>query len=404
MSSRGFAALLAAASWMGLGAGCGNCEDHEASKLSFELAKFNFDNGKFDQAKVLYSRCVEKCADNYEGWLGLANACREVGNNEFKGAADLAGQGRVQDSKKLFKDGAENHAEAYQLFQLKLKENPDDVAPHYGLGMLYYQRSTSVLPFPFPLDDVVNRQKERNLAIDEFTLVIQKAPRAYQARRYLGLALFAADRMDEGRPHLKIFHDAEQALYERVLNWSGATDEEKLRKETTLKSVNKEIDDIRDVLSEYFMSVQHEFDRLTAKRDRKPEDDLRLAKLKIESLQLENMIKGFHLTNLGEVEQQVRRRCDDYLTVFNRGQITEIMSFVAPSDGRDAAIQKGVQDRIEAGTKFQKPQYRSIVVVGDTASIGLVCDFVTTSGTRLDFELTMHWRLVGGQWKVSDPP
>jgi tetratricopeptide (TPR) repeat protein len=384
-------------------AGCHTCEDHEASQISFDLAKFNFENGKYDQAKTLYSRCVEKCSANEDGWLGLANASRELGNLQYQSAAELAGQGKIPDSKRVFKDATDNHMLAFELFHRKIKERPDDMAPHYGLGLFYYQRATSPVPFPFPLDDSKRRGNERDLAIAEFQLILKKGELT-QVHRYLGLALFAAGRMDEGRPHLKRYHDIQQHAYEQILRSPGTTDDEKKTKEARLTAVNKEIEDIRDVLGEYFMSVTHEFDRLRLKKERTAEDDAKMAKLKRESLELENAIKGFHLTNLGQVEQEVRRRCDDYLRVFNGGQVAEIMSFVAAKQGEDILMQQAVQDRVKQGMKINKPQYRTIVVAGDTASIGLVCELVSNKGTRADAELTMHWRLVGGQWKVSDLP
>jgi tetratricopeptide (TPR) repeat protein len=398
------AVLGAAATFALLAAGCHTCEDHDSSASAFELAEFNYKNGKYDHAKTLYSRCVEKCSDNEQGWLGLANACRETGNNQFKGAADLAGQGKIVDSKRVFKEAVENHAMCYEILQRRLRKDPEDRAAHYGLGLLYYQRSTSVLPFPFPLDDTTNRQKERDLGIAEFALIVKMSPDAWQAHRYLGLSLFAAGRMDDGRAHLKIFHDAQQGLYQRVLRWPASTDDEKKRKENALQTVNKEIEDIRDILGEYFMAVNREHDRLKAKRERTPEEEAQLAKYKSESLQLENIIKSYHLTNLGPVEQELRRRCDDYLTVFNRGQVAEIMSFAAPKQGEEAAFQRGIQDRVEQGVKFRKCQYRTIVVSGDTASVGLVCEMVNKKGSRPDAEVTMHWRLVAGQWKVADLP
>jgi tetratricopeptide (TPR) repeat protein len=372
--------------------------------MAYELAKFNYDSKKYDQAKNLYSRAVEKCSANEEGWLGLANAAREYGNLQYQSAAELAGQGKIPDSKRVFKEATDNHILSYEIFQRKIKERPEDMAPHYGLGIFYWQRATSPVPFPFPLDDSKRRQNERDLAIKEFELVLSKAPRAWQAHRYLGLALFAADRMDEGRQHLKIFHDAQQALYERILQWPGASDEEKHRKEISLAMVSKELDDIRDVLGEYFMTATREFDQLRLKRERTPQEEVRMAKLKSESLQLENTIKSFHITNLGPVEQEVRRRCDAYLGAFNGGQVPEIMTFLTFKQGEDAVVQKAVQDRVDQGTRFRKPQYRTIVVSGDTASVALVCEVSSSKGTRPDAELTMHWRLVGGQWKVSELP
>jgi tetratricopeptide (TPR) repeat protein len=384
--------------------GCHTCEDHQGAQQSFELAKIAFEGGNYFQARQIYALCVERCPDHELGWLGLANASRENGNSLFKSAADMAAQGKLPESKRMFKDAVESHAQAYEIFVRRIKDKPEDMAPHYGLGMLYYQRATSILPFPFPVDDTVNRQKERDLAIAEFQKVLAKHPDAWQAYRYLGLALFAAGRMDEGRPYLKKFHDVQQAVYETVLQKQASSDEEKKRKEIALEKANKEVEDIRDVLGEYFMTIQRDLDRIKLKREKTPEDEAKLAKLNTESLVLERTIKGFHLTRLGPVEQEVRRRCDDYITVFNRGEVAEIMAFVAARQGDEAALQRTVQDRVRLGTKLRKPQYRTIVVSGDTASVGLVCEVVNKDGTRPDSELTMHWRLVGGQWKVSDLP
>jgi len=384
--------------------GCGNCPDSAGSKQSMEIGQLYYNSGRYDQAKIMFSRCVELCPDNEEGWLGYANACREHGNTQYKIAADLATQGKAAEVKKVFKDAAESHTLAYDIFHRKMVDFPDDMAPHYGLALLHYQRATSVVPFPFPLEDTVNRQKERDLAIAQFTLVVSKAPDAWQAHRYLGLALFAAGRMDEGRPHLKSFHDAQQGLYERVLSWPNSTDTEKSRKEDALTKITREIEDIRDVLGEYFMYAQREFDRLKAKKVRTPEEEASMGRLFTEILALEKAIKGFHLTNLGAVELEVRRRCDDLIAVFNRGKVADIMSFVAPKQGEEAAFQRLVQEKVEQGTQFLKPQYRTIAVSGDNASVDLVCEVTNNKGKRPDAELTMRWRLVGGQWKVSELP
>ncbi|HLY09127.1 MAG TPA: hypothetical protein VKW04_07495 [Planctomycetota bacterium] len=403
--SRMSAALLAALMVVGAAAaGCGNCPLRGKSDQSKDLGQQFFNAGRYDQAKIMFSNCVEQCPDNEEGWLGLANACREYGNIQFKHASDLAAEGKGAEVKRFYKDAAEAHTLAYDIFHRKVVDNPGDMAPHYGLALLHYQRATSILPFPFPLDDTQNRQHERDLAISEFTMVIQHSPGVVQAYRYLGLALFAADRMDEGRPYLKHFHDAQQMLYERVLQWPGSTDDDKSRKESSLAKVNREIEEIRDVLGEYFMYAQREFDRLKAKKERTPEEEIKMARYFRESLELEKEIKGFHLTNLSPVEMEVRRRCEDLISVFNRGQVAEIMGFVAARPGDEAAFQERVRVKIDQGTKYKNTQYRTIVVSGDTASVGLVCEVSTNRGSRPDAELTMHWRLVAGQWKVSELP
>lgn len=394
-----FVAALAA-----FGTACGNCPNRAKSEQSKDLGQQWYNSGRYDQAKIMFSNCVEQCPDNEEGWMALANASREYGNMQFKQASDLATQGKGAEVKKVYKDAAEAHTLAYDIFHRKIVDFPDDMAPHLGLAILHYQRATSVLPFPFPVDDTVNRQKERDMAIAEFQLVIKRNPGVVQAYRYLGLALFAAGRMDEGRPYLKRFHDAQQILYEKILQWPGSTDTEKSTKEQSLAKVNREIEEMRDILGEYFMFAQREFDRLKAKKDRTPEEELKMAKLFRETLELERSIKSFHLTNLNPAEMEVRRRCEDLISVFNRGQVAEIMSFVAARQGEEAAFQRLVADRVEQGTQFRNAQYRTIVVSGDTASVALVCEVSNKKGSRPDAELTMHWRLVGGQWKVSELP
>lgn len=404
MSRIGVTVLAALVGVGAFASGCGNCPNYALSEQSKELGQQWYNNGRYDQAKIMFSSCVEDCPDNEEGWIGLANACREYGNTQFKVAAELAAQGKASEVKKIYKGAAESHTMAYDIFHRKIADFPDDMASHYGLGLLHYQRATSVLPFPLPVDDSLNRQKERDIAIAEFTLVIQKSPGLVQAYRYLGLALFAADRMEEGRPNLKRFHDAQQMLYEKVLQWPASTDQEKANKEFALSKVTREIEDIRDILGEYFMHTQREYDKLKAKKTRTPEDEASMAQLFRETLELEKAIKGFHLTNLGPVELEVRRRCEDLFNVFNRGQVADIMSLVAPKNGEEAAFQRQVQDRVEQGTQFRNPQYRTIVVSGDNASVGVVCEVSSKKGSRPDTEVTMHWRLVAGQWRLSELP
>ena len=89
MSRIGIGMAAAAATLVALLSGCHTCEDHEGSAVSFELAEFNYRNGKYDQAKTLYSRCVEKCPANEDGWIGLANSAREIGNSQYQAAADI---------------------------------------------------------------------------------------------------------------------------------------------------------------------------------------------------------------------------------------------------------------------------------------------------------------------------
>jgi hypothetical protein len=54
--------------------------------------------------------------------------------------------------------------------------------------------------------------------------------------------------------------------------------------------------------------------------------------------------------------------------------------------------------------QFKKVIFRTAAVSGESASIGFVCDLVTAQGSKPESEVTIRWRVVGGQWLVSDHP
>ena len=98
-------------------------------------------------------------------------------------------------------------------------------------------------------NDEENRQRERDESIKEFTLVLTKMPQSSQAHKYRGIAFLAADKVEEGALDLKVYHDSRQDLYNKIVGtWPSLTPEDKKRKDIALRSVEKEIDDVRDDL------------------------------------------------------------------------------------------------------------------------------------------------------------
>ena len=74
------------------------------------------------------------------------------------------------------------------------------------------------------------------------------------------------------------------------------------------------------------------------------------------------------------------------------------VSFTIPKQGEEAAFKKGVQDRVDQGTRFTKTQYRTIAVSGETASVALVCEVISnvfgdTANTCCTFSQSASSRL-----------
>lgn len=386
-------------------AGCHSGHDETAAANSFGIAELNYEHRKYDQAKIMYDRTLEACPDHAQAKIGLGNACREFGNILYRNAADLIAQGRNNEAKKLFDDAGVNHLMAFVTFKALMDEDADTAAQaHYGLGLLHYQRATSSGNYPFPQDDRLNRQQERDKAIAELKWVSDNVPGLFVAHRYLGLAYFAAGLFGEGRVHLKTYHDKQQMVYEQVARSPGSSEPEKKKKDGQLRMVEREIQDVREILGEYFMSLQRQRDKMELKKDRTPEELQTLARLARESLEMESYLKSFKLVSMGEGELELRQRCQNFIDVFNKGLVVEILSFMAYSPGEEAQLRRTIEERLAKGVKYRKVQYRTLVIEGLNATVGITCDQVTEKGTRPGVEFSLRWRMLGGQWRVAEVP
>lgn len=401
MYSRAVPILLLAAA-----VGCHTCEDHEKSDYAVVNAKSQFDAGRFDVAKQIFTRALEYCPDNYDALIGLANACREYGTQLYARADAAVKAGKVETAKKDVEEASANHAQCDQAFRSALMLRDDDLAPRYGLGQLYYQRATSPVSFPFPLDDRVNRRQARDRAIAEFQAVADKFPNLLQVRRYLGLALFAAGQFDQGRDHLRAYHDRMQGEYSRWLAFRPTSDAEKEIKRVELTKLELDIAGVRDVFIAYKGDLEDEEKKLRGLSTRTPEEEERLKTLARERLAVDLMIRTYQLTNLNAAEMELRDRCADYLSLWNMGKFDAVQPMLLPPSGQEGAFYQSLQRKLDDGVRYRNINYRSIVVSGDQASVGFICDFSTAKSSKPqpDTEVTLRFRRSGGVWRVSDHP
>lgn len=400
--------ILVSAVAIGALASCGHedfCETHPKAQLARLNARSAYDGGNYSLAKTLYMNAVEWCEDNYEPRIGLAHTCRVYGNELFQAADQLARQGRMDQAGKKFAEAKENHVLADRLFRTAMTEREDDLDPHYGIGLLWYEECTSPIAAPYAPNDAENRPRVRDEAIKEFSIVLAKQPDSSQARRYRGLTLLAADRVEEGAQDLKVYHDSRQDLYNKIVaSWPGLTTEEKKRKDVALRAVEKEIDDVREVIVLEHGEMLTRAQSLRKKEAPTPKETQEIAHLSSQQILLEGMIKSWSLTKMGEIEQAVVKRCREYLVTFERGKLADVLSFLAPRKGEEARLRQAITAKVEQGTKFRKVNIRSATVLGETATVGFACEIVTEKGGPVGAEVTLRWRLMGGQWLVSDHP
>ena len=382
-----------------------SCEMHGKAELAAFNAKKAYEGGNYSLAKTLYMNAVEWCEINYDSRIGLAHTSRSYGNEVFQVADQMARQGKLDAARKKFEEGKENHILADRLFRTAMTEREEDLEPHFGLGLLWYEECTSPIASPYAPNDARNRQKVRDEAIKEFSAVIAKQPDSSQAHRYRGLAYLTADLVEEGAQDLKVYHDSRQDLYNKIVGgWPGLTPEEKKRKDIALRTVEKEIDDVREVVVLEHSELMNRSEAIRKKETQTPTEVQQIAHLSRQQLILEGMIKSWGLTKLGDVEQAVIKRCREYLDSFNRGRLNDVLAFLAPRKGEEARMQQAVTARVERGTKFRKVNFRSASVSGETAVVGFACEIATEKGAPSETEVTLRWRLVGGQWLVSDHP
>ncbi len=394
------ATLLLAASAVS----CHTCENHELSLFLVEEARRNYAAANFSQAKILFGKAVENCDGSYEALVGLANACREYGNELYRNANMLLEQKKLEEYQKEFRKGNQNHGECDQYFRAALKLRQDDLLPRYGLGLLWYNRATAPIAAPWPPADTKNRQAERDKAIAEFSQIVKEHPDAYEARKYLAMVLLAAGRLDEALPHLKAYHESRQYVYDRILPWPQDTDEAKNRKKTALAHIEKEIGDVRDLLKVAHEETVRERDALKAKASRTPPEHQRYLEANAQALALEGMLMDFVIAHFGEMELSVRERCEMYLQLFNKGDLDFLLAQVEPKAREQESVRKSFADRIQEGTQFRKVRYKTIVIGADggSATAGLVCDLVTRKGVQTDARVSLRWRLVDGQWLLAE--
>ncbi len=383
-------------------AGCHSCPNHERAEAQYGLAEFNYQSQKFDQAKRIYMNALESCPELIEALLGLGNACREYGTDLYRLAQEMYDQGKREAAEKAFKDASENHGQAHKCFEELLQRDPDDLQPKYGLALLWYQRATSPWSVPYPFDDR-RRLVERDRAIELFRELSLQKNDLYQVHRYLGLLLFVAGRMDEGRPHLRKYHGYQQRWYNVVMTWPQATQQQKDQKETALRQVEREIDEAREVLLSYAQALKRERERLERNVSLTPEEKKSLAVYVEESLEMDAIIRTFVVTKLGAAELEVWQRCQLYFSSINRGILEDVLGFVFVKPGEDFVVRQKVNERLERGARYEKLSHRTITIVGDTATVALACERTWKRGASPEIaDLTLRFKLSGGLWMAAD--
>jgi tetratricopeptide (TPR) repeat protein len=250
------------------------------------------------------------------------------------------------------------------------------------------------------------RQKERDLAIREFQICLEKVPNSYQAHRYLALSLFAAGKMDEARQHLVKYHDFVQGTYDHIFaTWPSSAEEDKKRKEEALRGLEREVSEVREVLVVYRDDLERRKKELEVRRDAlSPDERQDLARSTREFLEMSDILHSFSSAGGSPSEQALRARCLEYLKCFNRQSLPECLSFLAPGSSQEAALSRKIREQMDRGVRYENFRFRKVAAPADQGSVGISCDVVTREGSKAAAELTFTWRLVAGVWRLVEIP
>lgn len=245
--------------WMIAALLLGGCATTEQPEYVFDvqLANEYYKNGKFEEAMRKYEDAIEKNSRGYEAIVGLGCASREWGFRKFIEAEDLHRAKKAELAEKEFKKATNVHDSAQRLFLKAIEIRREDLLAHRELGFFYYKRATTPYSYPYRLDDKENRRRELQLAIEKFTMVVQKVPKEYFAQRYLGLALFAQGDSRQGRVNLEAYLWGMDKARKYILkSSSGKTVEEREDAEKRLREIDKELAEVRDMLHGYVGSLR----------------------------------------------------------------------------------------------------------------------------------------------------
>ena len=257
---------------------------------------------KWIDATHQFMDAVEEAPGSYDAKIWLGNSAMEYGNDLFLRAHEMAEMNQLAQADQLALGEANRmHELARRMFQHAKSRKPGSMDGSYGIGRLHYYRVSSPLRYPYgenPREEIARiRAKELDHGIQEFRNVLGIVPTSYQSHRYLGMLLFVRlnpeeKDPEEGRKHLIQFYESRRYWYNRTLDHSPTSADDKTRIYELLDELRKEMDEVRWTLQEYRDSVEEEELDLSGKSVLQDKDRKHLRWLAQEKAATEKSLKG----------------------------------------------------------------------------------------------------------------
>lgn len=211
------------------------------------MAIDNYQAGQFELALTQFSRIVEDDEDDYEAVIGLANACREVGNDRYLRATTLANAGRYDVAREAALEGHQMHTTSLGWFERAKLMRPNDARPIYGEGLLYYSRASGAYRL-FAQDEDAEIVACAEGAVQNFEQAAEKMADSAMTHRYLGLMLVVVARFEDAIPHLERYADALRERMQTITTWN-APEEMRAERDREIQSMEDEMDDLQASIS-----------------------------------------------------------------------------------------------------------------------------------------------------------
>lgn len=216
-------------------------------KLAREMADMYYRSGKFFDAANRFGYILKQNPDDWDALIGYGNSAREVGNEFYHQATEMAAKNDAVGAKQAAVRGFDYHKSSWETFNKALTLRPDDPEALYGLGLFYYHRASGAYNLFVDKEEAVVKAMFEG-AQGCFEKYVSQRPTSVNGHRYLGLSLLGLDRGKDARIHLLAFLDALERDRKVVEAQKPQTDEERAVRDDVLTKLKRDIDDAKAVL------------------------------------------------------------------------------------------------------------------------------------------------------------
>ena len=196
----------------------------------------------------MFQKILEMDKNDFDAWVGLGNAKRELGNDLYTSATMKYETVRLKPSELSAAQqevdlASEHHRQSKLAFEQALVRRPKDPQAIYGLGTLYLNRASGIYRL-FTEDEQDDVDSHFVAAVKCFEMVIGETP-SPSAHRNLGFAYLGVNRRQEARTQFEKYLTRLEEMQAQMKGLTLGDEGKKAELEQQKMLVRKDIADTR---------------------------------------------------------------------------------------------------------------------------------------------------------------